>query len=97
MLSVIREIRNIDARIATRRESQLRNRLVKRHASNGRVGEANLGSAAGDFAEFVLSGVFHFVGFVGLLPLGVVPCVGDKLGPHLKARKHFFKVFSDRA
>jgi hypothetical protein len=37
--------------------------------------------------------VFH-VGFVGLLPLGVVPCVGCKLGPHLKARKHFFKVFS---
>jgi hypothetical protein len=26
--------------------------------------------------------------------LGVVPCVGCKLGPHLKARKHFFKVFS---
>jgi hypothetical protein len=40
---------------------------------------------------------FHFVGFVGLLPLGVVPCVGAKLGPHLKARNHFFKVFSDRA
>jgi hypothetical protein len=26
--------------------------------------------------------------------LGVVPCVGDKLDPHLKARKRFFKVFS---
>jgi len=25
--------------------------------------------------------------------LGVVPCVGAKLGPPLKARKHFFKVF----
>jgi hypothetical protein len=33
--------------------------------------------------------------FVGLLPLGVVPCVGAKLGQHLKARKHFFKVFQD--
>jgi hypothetical protein len=40
-----------------------------------------------------LSGVFHFVGFVGLFARRV-PCVGDKLGPHLKARKHFFKVFS---
>jgi hypothetical protein len=39
----------------------------------------------------------HFVGFVGLLPLGVVPCVEAKLVPHLKVRKHFFKVFSGRA
>jgi hypothetical protein len=31
------------------------------------------------------------------LPLGVVPCVGAKLDPHLKTRNHFFKVFSDRA
>jgi hypothetical protein len=31
------------------------------------------------------------------LSLGVVPCVGAKLVPPLKARKHFFKVFSDRA
>jgi hypothetical protein len=43
--------------------------------------------------EFAVGLGFHFVG-LSVCSQGVVPCVGAKLVPHLKARKHFFKVFS---
>jgi len=49
--------------------------------------------AFSDFSFWITCVSFILSGLSGL-SLGVVPCVGAKLGPHLKARKHFFKVFS---